>query len=334
MTEPIKASVVLCTFNGATHLPALLESLLLNGDAIGELLAFDDGSSDSTVELLSAWTPRFGGRMRVVVNPERLGPARNFSTALAQARGLLVLPCDQDDRWHADKVSMLIRVFEEDASALVVQHDAALIDADSARLGGTVYRRLRATARGDRARLLRLLLRRNRCPGCTLAVRRDFLVQLLPVPSEFMHDEWIALNAAALGGLRQIGDQLIDYRLHAGNTLGFADLGARRLIAEAGSGVHERRGAKLRRLQLLQEKLNRAFGGATLTMARLLEEAIDHRRARQALPASRWRRLPTVWRELVAGRYRRHASGLPSAVTDLLRSGERITRGRARPSDR
>jgi hypothetical protein len=52
----------------------------------------------------------------------------------------------------------------------------------------------------------------------------------------------------------------------------------------------------------------------------LLAEAIAHLQARQSLPLARWQRLPAVMRELLSGRYRRHATGAASALRDLVES--------------
>ena len=319
MSLRIEASVVLCTFNGARHLPALLESVWRNGAAVAELLVVDDGSTDDTLSVLEAWQVRFGERMRVLRNAQRLGAAANFSAALAAARGGIVLPCDQDDVWRDDKVAYVLRLLATDPAAQVLQHDADLIDELGARLRGTMYRRLGLTMKaGEPLALFGMLLRRNRCPGCTLAIRREFLRCILPVPAGFMHDEWVALCAAAVGGLRLVPVRLIGYRLHAGNALGLAGLGPRVLVAEASAGAAERRSVKLGRLQVLRQKVRGSLPGVPPQMSALLEEAIAHRQARQVLPPRGWQRMAIVWRELKSGRYQRHASGVLSALADLL----------------
>lgn len=315
------ASVVLCTFNGARHLPHLLRSVWENGAAVGELVVADDGSTDATMAVLQEWLPRFGARMRIVQNPARLGAAANFAAALSLARCRVVLPCDQDDVWHADKVVTVLRALDADASVQVLQHDADVIDAGGRRLSGSLYRRLRAEPEcADPSALFGLLLRRNRCPGCTLAIRREFLAWMLPIPPGFMHDEWIALCAGAMGVLRQVPERLIGYRVHASNALGLDRMGPGVLVQEAASGARERLGEKLQRLQVLQERLAEAAPPLPTPMATLLNEATAHRLARLSLPEKRRLRLAPVYRELASGRYRRHASGVLSALADVLRA--------------
>jgi len=51
-------SVALCTYNGAQHLPALLDSLAGQKRLPNELLVCDDGSTDATQELIAENTLR------------------------------------------------------------------------------------------------------------------------------------------------------------------------------------------------------------------------------------------------------------------------------------
>lgn len=51
-------SVVLCTYNGAQHLPALLDSLVRQRKLPDELLISDDGFTDATQQLITAFAER------------------------------------------------------------------------------------------------------------------------------------------------------------------------------------------------------------------------------------------------------------------------------------
>jgi triacylglycerol esterase/lipase EstA (alpha/beta hydrolase family) len=133
-----------------------------------------------------------------------------------------------------------------------------------------------------------------------------------------MHDEWLALVGAAEGRLLQIEDRLASYRVHERNALGLRGIGWRARLLARRQAVAAR-AAKLGRLATLHARLQLADQGTVPQAHRsLLAEAIAHLQARQSLPLPRWQRLPTVMRELLSGRYRRHATGAASALRDLV----------------
>ncbi|MEU0938634.1 MULTISPECIES: glycosyltransferase family 2 protein [unclassified Embleya] len=95
MTRTDGVSVVVITYNDATHLPAAIESALAQGDVVSEIVVVDDASTDETGQVLSRW-PR--DRVRVVrrtTNSGGCGEPRNDGTAFAQSGWICYL--DSDD---------------------------------------------------------------------------------------------------------------------------------------------------------------------------------------------------------------------------------------------
>ena len=91
----------------------------------------DDHSSEGSVDRLRELT---GGDSRFVVSrsPERLGFYRNFERALAMApaEAEFVTLCDQDDRWHPDKLERLIGGI---GGAQLAYSDARIVSPDGER---------------------------------------------------------------------------------------------------------------------------------------------------------------------------------------------------------
>ncbi len=313
----LTVSVVLCTYNGAGFLRPLLESLVGQSARIDELVVADDGSTDETLTLVDAFAARIAPRVVIERRTAALGAAQNFSHALAQTGSDIVLPCDQDDIWFNGKVAAVVDWVSRSPDLAMLQHDGDLVDQTGRPFQDTLYRRLGVRPSVGAALFLRLL-RRNLAPGCTLAVRRELLQRALPVPSGFMHDEWLALFGAALGQFRQFEDRLIAYRLHPGNALGLRGVGAAAVVASVGTNVLAARAAKIERLQVLRQRLLESEVAPLPRCMTLLEEALAHLSARQDLPVPINRRLLTVFQEWRSGRYRRHASGSVSAMRDLL----------------
>jgi glycosyltransferase involved in cell wall biosynthesis len=310
--------VVLCTYNGSAYLRAQLASLAAQTSSIDELVVQDDASSDDTVAQLEAHATQVATQVVIHRRQQNVGPAQNFSEGLGLAQSDLVLLCDQDDVWQPSKVERVVALLESAPDVDVLQHDAGLIGPNGEAIEGSLYRRLGVRS-GDGSALFLRLLRRNLAPGCTLAVRRDFLQRALPIPSGFMHDEWLALFAAAFNRFLQVDERLMSYRLHADNTLGLRGLGAGAVVAGLTASHRRARAEKIERLAALQMRLRSSRELPSSECAALLDEALAHLRMRQALPTGFFARLRLVLAECRAGRYRRHGSGGVSALYDLLR---------------
>ncbi|MFY9314149.1 MAG: glycosyltransferase family 2 protein [Burkholderiales bacterium] len=310
----MKFGVALCTYNGERYLRAQLESIAAQSRRPDLLVACDDASRDGTPALLEAWAAQAPFEVRIVRNPANLGYLRNFEQAVALCDADLVALSDQDDCWRDDKLEKLEAVFRTDAQAAAVFSDAEIVDEDLRPLGYGLLDVLRvsdAEREAARAgRLLPVLLRRNVVAGATLALRAGWKSRLLPMPDSVVHDEWIALFAAAHGALRFVPERLIRYRQHAAN-----QIGARRWnLAEHYRSLQRPRRAENRRVLALMNRLRERLGRGDPG----IEGKIAHLERRVALPPARLLRLPAIAAEYMNGRYSRYSSGWRTAVRDLI----------------
>lgn len=100
-------SIIIPTFNRAGMLREAIESALGQTYSRYEILVVDDGSTDDTESVVSA----YGGPVRYVKRENGgVGAARN--TGLAMARGDLVAFLDSDDMWKPSKLEVQVRLFE------------------------------------------------------------------------------------------------------------------------------------------------------------------------------------------------------------------------------
>lgn len=313
-------SVALATCDGVRYLPALLDSLLAQRLPPIELVACDDASNDGTAALLQSFAAHAPFSVRIERNPARLGVVANFSRAMALCSGKCIALADQDDVWHADKLARLSTVLSA-PSILAAFSDANVVDENLHGLGYSMWQRVRFT-RDEQERMLRgrafeVLLKHQVVTGATLAFKVSLRDTAMPVPPDWPHDAWLAIHAAARGALLPIGEPLIDYRQHADNVVG----GKRKsLFREALAAMALERAIwyrqELARWQALAERLATHDSAESARLA--LEEKISHLETRAKLPASRWRRLPGIWREISTGRYARHARNWGSIAIDLL----------------
>jgi glycosyltransferase involved in cell wall biosynthesis len=292
-----------------------------------EIMLFDDHSSDATFELASSMKERartLGIDFVVQQNPKNLGYIRNFEQAASACSGEVIFLCDQDDVWMPDKVATLLGYFEADQSLLMAYSDARLVDANGQPMHcsqsealGVSHSELALLKSG---RGFDALLVRNLVTGATAAFRRRLLQLALPFSSLWIHDEWLAVIAAAGDAILFCPRQLIDYRQHDGNQIG---LERRRLRDKIGSMFRSRGDfyrRQVRRTENLKERLDaRRFAVSDKNMEHLVDR-LQHIRYRAELPPSRFARLSPALREWQSGRYHRYSNGLRALMRDLLES--------------
>jgi glycosyltransferase involved in cell wall biosynthesis len=102
-------SVIVPTFNAAATMELQLASLRRQEFAEPwELIIADDGSTDSTVQIASAWAGA-GLTLRLLTTTRNTGPAAARNRGAAAARGALLLFCDSDDEVGEGWIEALAR---------------------------------------------------------------------------------------------------------------------------------------------------------------------------------------------------------------------------------
>jgi hypothetical protein len=195
---------------------AQLRSLRSQSDRAWVCLISDDCSSAerfAEIKALVADDPRFS----ISRSPRRIGFYRNFERALEMvpaAAGLVAL-CDQDDRWHPDKLATLRAALGD---AVLVYSDQRLVDADGRVLRDTLWE-----GRANNFSSLTSVLVANTITGASTLLRRDLLKLALPFPDTpgfQFHDAWLAVLALACGEVAYVDRPLYDYVQHAGAVFG------------------------------------------------------------------------------------------------------------------
>ena len=203
-------SVCVTTYNGEKYIEQQLRSILACVSISDEVIVSDDGSTDATLDIVGSLQKDYNN-IRIVAGPRR-GLIANFSHALSLACGDIVFLSDQDDVWHRNKVDKVLATFDGGDFGVVV-HDARLVDSNGNPMGKTLY-----GLRQSRSGLIKNLIK-NSYVGCCMAIRRDLLPSILPIPENIeMHDWWIGLIADALSSTAFISDVLLDYRRHGFNS--------------------------------------------------------------------------------------------------------------------
>ncbi|TDW30699.1 glycosyltransferase involved in cell wall biosynthesis [Cryobacterium psychrophilum] len=315
-------SVALCTHNGAEFLGAQLHSILNQTRVPDEIVISDDASTDATLSLaLEIFGDRTAPALTVMQNSTALGVTANFAQALAACSGDLLALCDQDDVWSPVKMEQMLAEFAGRPGLLLLHSDARLVGQDGEPMGATLFGALSLSAEEKRSVhqgiAFSVLLRRNIVTGATAMLRRELLERAEPFPASWVHDEWLAMIAAATGEMDMLEAPLIDYRQHGRNEIGVSSLTLRIGINRLRVSRADRNARLLNRAQSLADRVESSGFALTESDAQAIEEKLCHERIRSGLPASRARRLRPVVAEWSTGRYARYGLGLQDIVRDL-----------------
>ncbi|EQM68737.1 hypothetical protein L682_16175 [Aquipseudomonas alcaligenes OT 69] len=118
-----RIAILMCTKDGARFLDEQLASLHRQSYAEWRLYVSDDGSQDETLEILQARQREWGpDRLSILSGPQR-GFVANFLSLVCNPdiRADYFAWCDQDDIWHAEKLSTAstwLREVSEETPAL------------------------------------------------------------------------------------------------------------------------------------------------------------------------------------------------------------------------
>lgn len=323
-------SVTLCTYNGSRYLSAQLESIGNQTRLPDELVICDDSSSDGTVELIQQFASSAPFPVRLEVNAQNLGSTKNFEKAISLCNGELIALADQDDVWVPHKLERLESELQRRPNAGLVFSDADLVDEDLRPLGKRLWssigfdEKLRAELRSHRS--LNVLLPGWTVTGATMAFRSEFRTLALPIPEDIpiIHDGWIAAVIAAVADVSFIEEPLIKYRQHEQQQIGARkSLGHREQPGVGNLRAAIKRSNAYPRLISISERvrarlIERRENFDSTAALRTLDAYIYHCRIREDLPDSKFKRLPTVVRELASRRYHQYSKGLSSALKDLL----------------
>lgn len=204
-------SVCMGTYNGEKFLREQLDSIIPQLRDEDELIVSDDGSTDSTLEIVRSYND---SRIKIFKN-ERHGVARNFENATRHASGDILFFADQDDVWLPGKLDKM-EAFLKEGGYDVILCNCALTDGE---LNITKERHYDSHWPMRKSFLKNLV---NNCwLGACMAFTRELRDACDPYPPNVVaHDLWISLFAQLHFRCGYQDEVLQLYRRHE-NTVSF-----------------------------------------------------------------------------------------------------------------
>jgi glycosyltransferase involved in cell wall biosynthesis len=145
-----RVSIIMPTYNHEKFISACIQSVLSQTYSNWEQIIVDDGSTDRTRDIIRSYSD---SRIRLVEQPHQgiEALAHTYNLALNIAKGSLIAILEGDDLWPPEKLSKMVRVFDD--QEVVLAH-GEVMDVDA---GGELSRRNPRVYR-KRAKLPRSIL--------------------------------------------------------------------------------------------------------------------------------------------------------------------------------
>lgn len=221
-------AILMATYNGEKYLREQINSILRQTNKDWTLYIQDDGSKDTTLEIIESYDDE---RIVLVdVGLTRQGACMNFMSLLNMVESEYYMFCDQDDVWFHNKVELSFeRMKEEEVKSnkpILVFSDASRIDADGKvfleqefnRKNWSKEKQLKIIEERCNINMLRLL---TICAGCKMFFNHKVKEVALPCSNLRYQDSVVAMAVAESGGIFScITEPLMYYRLHSTNTCG------------------------------------------------------------------------------------------------------------------
>lgn len=125
MLEDTCISVVMPVYNGEKHVLAALQSILSQSHKNLEVIIINDGSTDKTLEILSAL---IDGRVKIVSNAQNLGLISSLNIGVQLAKGKFIARMDADDVSLPKRLETQMSYLQSHPDVAVVGTDMIVVD--------------------------------------------------------------------------------------------------------------------------------------------------------------------------------------------------------------
>lgn len=212
--------ILLAAYNGSDFIAEQIESILKQSYKNIRLLIRDDGSTDSTLDIVKKYVSLDA---RVVLIADSFAPngcGENFKRLIQASEADYVLFSDQDDVWFENKVELLVHYADRHfrSELALVSSPGLVVDENLTVLKGCVTRNAL-----NIERVSDLLCGNGGIQGCSLLVTRELCNASMRMKDcyWYMHDHIITLYAACFGEIHDLPVHTFLYRQHSNNVLGY-----------------------------------------------------------------------------------------------------------------
>lgn len=206
------------TFNGEKYLAEQIESIINQTYQNWCLLIRDDGSTDSTTDIIKSYCSKYEQIFLIEDQDGNLGFNSNFLTLIKFAQSPYISICDQDDVWISTKLEKSLQAMEAVVNSkdcpVLIHSDAFLVDGDLNTISETWIGK-RGSIHG-----LNGICFANSVQGASVLFNQALKEIALNTPVLAPYDYHLALLSSIRGKRIFINESLLYYRQHAKNVIG------------------------------------------------------------------------------------------------------------------
>lgn len=263
-----KVSILVATYNGEKFLRKQLDSIVNQTYQNLEIIIQDDGSNDSTFEILNEYAEK-DDRISASKNKKNLGIIQNFYDLISKSSGDYIAISDQDDIWEEHKIEVLLENIEDSS---LIYTDSALITDDDSSAGTTLLKELGHTPKSGK--FLTNLCEENTISGHACLFNSDLKETVLKCRymkfrTNFMYDQLIGVIASYNNGVKYYDTPLTLHRIHTSNNHNTAIFNSSTEETKKKKPIKPRRRSRIN-LRFFERKKRRARIKIRLAYAKLI----------------------------------------------------------------
>ncbi len=243
MTAPIPSpapppiSVVIPVYNAARYLQSALDSIFAQTHRDFELITVDDGSTDTSLQILQANAAR-DPRLQIISRPNT-GIVGALNDGIAAARGEFIARMDADDLAHPERLELQLTHLRAHPGCVALGSAVIFMDADSHSVKNlprsTAHSEIEAALlRGDGGAMIH--------PAVTL--RKSAVAQVggYRPAAQYVEDIDLFLRLARVGTLANLNRPLLRYRVHPHSINFTKNAGRYQKLMQVLTEAHQARG--------------------------------------------------------------------------------------------
>lgn len=214
--------ILLATYNGEAYLPEQIDSILSQSFSNFTLYIRDDGSTDSTIDIIESYCA-IDSRVKFVIDDIRARSAgKNFFELIKMSTAEYVFFADQDDIWLPNKVEKSLSKIIGIQEPCLLYVNGLVVNKNLDDLSINVY-----PSNGLIASFNNIMFHNGGIQGCALVVNKK-LIDLVRDKENiywYMHDQVMTFYAISYGQVIFLNEVLFLYRQHDSNVVGYQNRG-------------------------------------------------------------------------------------------------------------
>jgi glycosyltransferase involved in cell wall biosynthesis len=111
----VKVSVIMTIFNGKKFLHEAIDSVLLQTLKDFELIIIDDGSTDSSLEIVKSYNDQ---RIKLLINEVNRGQSYSRNRGIKMASGEYIAVMDGDDIMYPNRLEIQMNYLKVNAASI------------------------------------------------------------------------------------------------------------------------------------------------------------------------------------------------------------------------